>query len=198
MSSQRFSPTQLRLADIIVSTTGAAVSKTIQKGIGASVSHSMLYVGGGEVIEAIGTGVVRRPLQLALAEATLAMGLRRRNLTDEKKAEVIGYAEGFQSQSLPYDKVGAIGSGMNGKRGGLASGVACSLIGVVGCSYSSYKVWRNSHSDQRDTAFFCSELVARCFELADMPIVSGSASFANPRHLRVSDKLYYMGKIIDK
>lgn len=56
------SASTLRPADIIVSTTDAAVSAVIRAGSGSSVSHSMLYIGGGSVVEAVEAGVVRRPL----------------------------------------------------------------------------------------------------------------------------------------
>lgn len=46
----------LRPADIIVSTTNAAVSAVIRAGIGSSVSHSMIYIGGSTVIEAVERG----------------------------------------------------------------------------------------------------------------------------------------------
>lgn len=68
----------LRPADIIVSTTDAAVSAMIRAGSGSSVSHSMLYIGGGAIVEAIDAGVVRRPLADALQGAVLAIALRRR------------------------------------------------------------------------------------------------------------------------
>jgi len=68
----------LRPADIVVSTTDAGVSAVIRASIGASVSHSMIYVGGGFVIEAIENGVTRRPLAAAIELASLAIALRRR------------------------------------------------------------------------------------------------------------------------
>lgn len=56
----------LRPADIIVSTTDAAVSAVIRAGSGSSVSHSMISIGGGAVVEAVDAGVVvRRPRRRA-------------------------------------------------------------------------------------------------------------------------------------
>jgi hypothetical protein len=79
----------LRPADIIVSTTDAAVSAVIRTGIGSSVSHSMIYIGGSTVIEAVERGVLRRPLAEALGGAVLAIALRRRNLTEKQRADVV-------------------------------------------------------------------------------------------------------------
>jgi hypothetical protein len=75
----------LRPADIIVSTTDAGTSAMIRAGIGSSVSHSMIYVGGPFVVEAIESGVEKRPIATALDRAVLAIALRRRNLTDKQR-----------------------------------------------------------------------------------------------------------------
>lgn len=72
----------LRPADIIVSTTNAADSAVIRAGIGSSVSHSMVYVGGGFVIEAVERGVLKNQLTDALNEAVLAIALRRIHTAD--------------------------------------------------------------------------------------------------------------------
>lgn len=71
----------LRPADIIVSTTGAAVSGVIRVGTGSPVSHAALYAGNGEVIEAIGQGVVQRGLDKALADDLLAVAYRAPHMT---------------------------------------------------------------------------------------------------------------------
>jgi hypothetical protein len=99
----------LRPADIIVSTTDAAVSAVIRAGSGSSVSHSMLYIGGGAVVEAVDVGVLRRPLADALQGAVLAIALRRRNLTEKQRTDVLAHAIRFAGSSLPYDTVGAAG-----------------------------------------------------------------------------------------
>ncbi|MGD8912515.1 MAG: hypothetical protein PVJ68_07220 [Candidatus Thiodiazotropha sp.] len=44
----------------------------------------MVYIGNQFVIEAISAGVVKRTLNQALRDATLAIALRRRNLSKEK------------------------------------------------------------------------------------------------------------------
>jgi hypothetical protein len=77
----------LRPADIIVSTTNAGISAVIRAGIGSSVSHSIIYVGGSTVVEAVGAGVVRQRLVDALQGAVLAIALRRRNLTEKQRGD---------------------------------------------------------------------------------------------------------------
>ena len=117
----------LRPADIIVSTTDAAVSAVIRAGSGSSVSHSMLYLGGSTVVEAIDAGVQRRPLADALQGAVLAIALRRRNLTEKQRADVLAHAIRFSAGNLPYDVVGAAGAGTKTGRGGLLAGFGCAI-----------------------------------------------------------------------
>jgi hypothetical protein len=186
----------LRPADIIVSTTNAGVSAVIRAGIGSSVSHSMIYVGGSHVVEAIAAGVTRQPLADALNHAVLAIALRRRNLTAQQRGAVVEHANQFALKSLPYDKIGAAGSGTTTGRGGLLAGFGCS-ISLAFCAIGTAEVRDNAKPANADKAFFCSELVARCFELAGAPVVEGAASFATPRHIRVATTLLYLGKLVD-
>jgi uncharacterized protein YycO len=184
----------LRPADIIVSTTNANVSAVIRAGIGSSVSHSMIYVGGSNVIEAIEAGVVRQPIALSLDHAVLAIALRRRNLTEGQRSAVIANATRFMTR--PYDTLGAAGSGTNTGRGGMLAGFGCS-ISLMLCAAGTAEVANNATPANADKAFFCSELVARCFELAGAPVVEGAASFVTPRHIRMATTLLYLGKLKD-
>jgi hypothetical protein len=184
----------LRPADIIVSTTNARVSAVIRAGIGSSVSHSMIYVGGSNVVEAIDTGVTRQPIVHPLQEAVLAIGLRRRNLTDKQRGDVIKYANQFTTR--PYDFVGAAGSGASVGRGTFLAGVGCALSLRL-CAVGALGVGDNGRPENADSAFFCSELVARCFELAGAPLLEGSPSFTTPRQIRMANTLLYLGKLKD-
>lgn len=57
----------------------------------------------------------------------LAIALRRRNLTEKQRADVLAHATRFAFSSLPYDKVGAAGAGTNTGRGGLLAGFGCAI-----------------------------------------------------------------------
>jgi hypothetical protein len=155
-----------------------------------------LYIGGSEVVEAVGEGVVRRPLEAALRDASLAIALRRRNLTDTQRAAVVAQATQFALKKLPYDKVGAAGAGVNTGRGQALAAFGCA-ISLEFCALGTAGVTNNAKPENADGAFFCSELVARVFELAGAPVVEGSASFAAPRHIRMATSLLYLGKLKD-
>jgi uncharacterized protein YycO len=186
----------LRPADIIVSTTNAAISVVIRAGIGSSISHSMIYIGGGFVVEAVDVGVVRNPLTNALSGAVLAIALRRRNLTEKQRAGVIENALLFKNGNLPYDKIGAAGSGTSTVRGGLLASIACT-ISLDFCPIGIAGVAANAAPANADKAFFCSELVARCFELAGAPVVDAAPSFTTPRQIRMANTLMKVGKLVD-
>lgn len=187
---------QLRTADIIVSTTGASVSGVIRTGTGSSVSHSMLYIGNQFVVEAIASGVVKRPLAQAIKDATLAIALRRRNTTEAIRNAVVQHAERYSRRGLPYDEIGAAGSGTATNRGRMLATIGCSLS-LLACGAGASAIARNASPGQADQAFFCSELVARVFELAGAPITDSSPSFTTPRHVRVSSALLYVGHLKD-
>jgi uncharacterized protein YycO len=185
----------LLLADIIVSTTSAAGSRMIRIATGGSVSHAMLYAGQNTVIEAVETGGVKvSSLDNALKHATLAIALRYPGLSQEKRRQIIANARSFEGRG--YDFVGAGGS-LKGRRGNLIYIGACVIAGALPCIGGRKAIKENATPEHADEKFFCSELVARAFEKAEAPIVDSSPSYANPRMVRYSEKLQYVGHLID-
>jgi uncharacterized protein YycO len=180
---------RLRPADILVTTGRAFVSGVIRVGTGTDYSHTVLYIGKGKVIEAISEGVVERALSLPLAEATLAVALRRRHMTAATKKAVVEHAKRFKGKK--YDYIGAAGAGLSHKRGQLL----CALR-PQSCIPLYLAARHNASDKNKDKKFFCSELAARCFELAGVPITDGDPSFTTPRAVRVSPYLIYVGHLV--
>jgi cell wall-associated NlpC family hydrolase len=139
----------LEMADIIVSTTSQAVSTAIRIGTDASVSHSMVYIGGGMVVEAIGSGVVTRPLGTAVRDAVLAVAYRHPRMTRDK-ALIIRDIAGKQLDR-PYDIPGAAIAGLRG---------ICVLKSVAGSIIGG----------PSPSKFFCSQLVIYAFHQAGVPL----------------------------
>jgi hypothetical protein len=108
-------PSQLRQADIIVSTTRSFISGAIRVSTGTDFSHAMLYIGGNRIIEAIDKGVVERSFGEALRDGSLAVAIRRRGMDRLSKTLVVETAKSFKG--LPYDHAGAVGSGLSHRRG---------------------------------------------------------------------------------
>ena len=190
----------LRKGDIIVSTTDAGISGVIRAGIGADFSHSMLYKGSSIVIEAIADGVVERSWSDASKDATLAIALRRRNMSDSLRDDVVKKAESFKG--LKYDAVGAAGAGINKPRGAALSavlfgGLSIFPLGSTASIITNVAIINNASDSNKDKAFFCSELVARSYQLIGKPLHDGvEPTFMNPREVRMSSKLIYIGHLI--
>jgi hypothetical protein len=192
---------QLLLADVIVTTAKVdVVSTPIRKGTGGSVSHAILYTGNGNVIEAILPGVTWNTWDKAKGTSTLAIALRNPNLkTQQDRQKVLDAAFSFEHR--PYDYVGALGSGVNTKRG-----LTIALAGIAlfplpfiekAKTLTLEQISENANEKVADSAFFCSELVSRAFTIAGFPIVNGRASDQTPRHIRYAPGLQYVGHLLD-
>jgi uncharacterized protein YycO len=189
MSARSIDPSELRPADILVTTGRSFISGAIRTATGSDFSHTVLYIGGKRSIEAIAEGVVERDLSSPLGEASLVVALRRRHMTNSARQVVIQSAKDFTGK--PYDYIGAAGAGFSHRRGKLAFVLAPRASLAL---YFAAKV--NASEKNRDKAFFCSELAARCYELAGLPITDGDPSFTTPRAVRVSPYLLYVGHLV--
>src|SRR5688572_6012988 len=82
----------LGVGDILLSTTGEAISVAIRKLTRSEISHTTLYVGGGQVIEAIGSGVELRSITDAIADDSVVVAVRHPHLTSQEALQVRDYA----------------------------------------------------------------------------------------------------------
>ena len=73
----------LKPGDIILSAANGVTSVGIRLVTLAPVSHASLYVGGGEVAEAVGEGIRRRGMDLFLAEEATAVAFRHPAVNEE-------------------------------------------------------------------------------------------------------------------
>jgi uncharacterized protein YycO len=184
----------LMQADIIVSTTDHAQSRAIRAAIGGVVSHALIYTGQSSIVESITEGVREIPIAKAITEdTTLAIVLRHNGLSQGQRQEIIGAARKFLGR--PYDKIGAAGSGINSTRGALISLAGCGIVGAQVCAGGIAAIRDNARPEKADEAFFCSELVARAFELAGAKLVTTTPSYANPRMIHTSKVLQYVGHL---
>jgi cell wall-associated NlpC family hydrolase len=94
----------LEVADIIVSTTGARITGAIRAGSLSRVSHAMLYIGQGRVVEAIDEGVTIRSLQSAISTGRPAVAYRRNGLSGGGAERVAQWAR--DREDARYDLAG--------------------------------------------------------------------------------------------
>ena len=174
----------LEPADVIVSTGAAAVSRVIRTATGSAVSHAMLYAGNGQIVEAIGDGVTRRPLNSALADATLAVAYRRPQLSASQAHAVVSFVG--RQVGRKYDSTGAAGAGLRNNL------VLCAISGIAACVAAHAGAFESSKK------FFCSELVLEAFRSAGLPLVSHSPSVSVPEDIVTahgSGTLSYVGHL---
>lgn len=183
-------PFALKTADIIVSTTAAADSRAIRVGTSSLFSHAMLYDGAGKVIEAIGEGVVRRPLATELSHATLAVALRRKGMTESLGRKVVLNAVQLMSSAKGYDVPGAIGAGL-ARMTTLCDVHVVLCAGVIAAQAGLFS---------RPNRFYCSQLVTEAFRRAGVPIINRASSASIPQDIiqaRSEGVLEYLGDLVD-
>jgi uncharacterized protein YycO len=182
----------LDVGDVILSTTSDAVSRGIRAASGAQVSHSMLYVGGGQVVEAIGSGVVLRSLADAIGPASVAVAFRHPEITTEKALMVRDFAG--QHLGKEYNYWGIVRQAL------FRLDMAAFCRGKSGEDYDKCRNWVgkvNLGAGGNDT-FFCSQLVLAAFKHAGLPLTSTDAHWESPgdlAELRLSKRLGYVGHL---
>jgi len=185
----------LENADIVLSTTAAFISKAIRKVTDSPVSHAMLYVGDGLIVDATGHGVNVRPLAEALCDASLAVAYRHPAMTPGKAMVVRDFAG--QRLGAKYSVRGIVGQ-LGAK---IDNAVFCDandvhrLTGKGNCQVS---VKRLNMSVASDDQVFCSQLVVEAYQRAGVPLTRTPPSFTSPEELvrlRLADTIRYVGHL---
>ena len=158
----------LQPADIIVSTTTAFNSGAIRIGTRSLVSHAALYAGNGQVIEAIGSGVVQRPIEIALADDALAVAYRSPDLPATMANSIVVYAA--SKRGTPYSVAGALAS---------SNKIGCRVLGP------------------RPSSFFCSQLVIAAYASAGRPLTNAPPQCVTPEDVVTiaEHQLKYIGHL---
>lgn len=187
--------TGLQTADIVVSTTGALVSRAIRSTTRSDVSHALLYVGDGLIVEATGSGVDVRPIGDALIDASLAVAYRHRGITPGKAMIVRDYAG--QRLGSGYSFAGIVG-----QLGALVDrSVFCDendVHRITGRNDCQVTVKRMNMAIASPNRVFCSQLVAEAFSRAGLPLTDQPASHTSPQELvelRLAGKTDYVGHL---
>lgn len=186
--TQILSQNDLQAADIILTAGQDNASLLIRTLTSSKFSHALLYDNDGFVIEAIPTGVIRRPLKDAIAHKSEAKVYRYKELSKEQAAVILTYARGLAKSAHKYDWIGAFAAGVK-KNPALGIGI----VGLKG--YIIIMVGGLNNSEN----FFCSELVIEAYKQANIPIITGRLSSNTPENIvsAVShDILQYVGALM--
>jgi hypothetical protein len=102
--AQMIEPGALRTADIVLSAEGSPLSRGIRFFTLAPVSHAALYVGDGQIAEALGGGVRLRTVEKMLAEESVIAVFRHPHLAEATAQRIAAVARDHVGR--PYDYVG--------------------------------------------------------------------------------------------
>jgi cell wall-associated NlpC family hydrolase len=98
--------------DLILSTTADADGAAIRRVTDSPVSHVAIYIGDGQVIEAIAEGVTIQPLSTALADDYYAAAYRRDGLTAADRDALVRWLR--TQEGRPYGLGGQVSDDTNG------------------------------------------------------------------------------------
>mgnify|MGYP000845700621 FL=1 len=194
-------PSDLRAGDILFSSEGSIRSLGIRVFSNAAVSHSFIYLGDGQIAEAVGSGTRIHPLADALQETNLTVAFRRPDLTAENIQAIIAFAE--EKNGSGYNHLGiALQAPFALARN------ACELPVIPRamrhlCLNALATITVPSLGNKR---LFCSQFVIEAFNRAGKPLTTARPQWVDPSdilHLREDDiatiapvaKLQYIGHL---
>ena len=130
----------------------------------------------------------RRPLRKALENATYGVLYRHKNIAPDYAAWICHYAEEQVRAGKRYDTFGAARSGANSGCFGIF------MLSVPGILIQAADYMKKD--GYHDETFFCSELVVRAFEEADLPIIWSGAHTATPGAIAVSPYIKRIKEVV--
>jgi uncharacterized protein YycO len=184
----------LNKADIIVSTTTARVSSLIRWATDAPVSHASIYTGNNTVIEAVGSGVVETPLEDIINDPETSLAVAFRHPATEPlgwQDRAVNYAGAQLGRKYDFLNVVRQPDFRN----------AAENCNVLFDSDRARRICRATVGPVdllrgADSSFFCSELVARAYEQAGVPLVGNMpAQAVSPADFTLVSTLTYVGHL---
>lgn len=167
-------PAALEIGDIILSTTTQIPSRIIRAGTASPVSHSILYIGDSLVVEAIKEGVVLRPIQQALADASFAVALRYQGLSFQQALKICDFAG--TKIGKPYDYRYGIQQAL------FRLDLLTTCAGKTGDDLRECRQWvgRINMGTGTNDKWFCSELVIASYADAGVPLTTTPPAWNAP------------------
>lgn len=189
----------LRPGDIILTSGSGLTAAGIQLMTLAPVNHAALFIGEGQVVEAVSSGVRVRGLQELLAGQVAVVALRYPGLSAEQAGEIRAYA--LRQVGAPFNLLGMmLHMPLSIQR------TACELpLAPLGARDVCIRTMGNIQQlSPRTSQFFCSQLVLQAFRHAGVPITDADPRIVSPADilhmregdvpsLRVSKRLVHVG-----
>lgn len=178
-------PDDLQIGDILLSADPGVASAGIRLLTTSPVSHAAIYVGDGEVAEALRGGVRLRSMHRVLEEESVIAVFRHPGLDAERALRLAGFAR--DQVGKPYDYFGVM---MHAPFA--LQRRACELPGVPtllreACLSTLATLQLIQGGDDR---FFCSQFVLESYQAAGLPITRARPHWVSPEdimHMRAGD-----------
>lgn len=175
----------LQAGDILLSAANGVSSVGIRLATLAPVSHASLYIGEGEIVEAVGKGVRSRPVADALDEEAVIVVLRHPNLLPEHGAAIRRFAK--ENVGKPYDHLGIMLQAPFSLERRLCELPLLPEIVRNACLHGIARIQLGTPDNER---FFCSQLVLEAYRQAGLPLTSADPRWVSPSdilHMREGD-----------
>jgi hypothetical protein len=175
----------LQPGDILLSAAPGIASAGIRLFTISPVSHAAIYVGDGEVAEALRGGVRLRRIEAMLAEESVVAAFRHPTLDDDGALRVSRHARASVGKS--YDYVGVLMHAPFALQRRV-----CELPGVPAvlreACFSTLATFQLVHGG--DDRFFCSQFVLESYRAVGLPITRARPHWVSPEdimHMRAGD-----------
>lgn len=178
---------QLLPGDILLSSTTGVTSLGIRLFSLTGVSHASVYLGNGEVAEAVGDGVQIISLEEALTHSNSMVSLRNPKFDNMQAEKLRIFSQNNRGKKYNYKGIVIIAPYTLTRR-------ICDLPVFYGkgrstCFDTLATVQIGNNTDPQET-FFCSQFVIEAFNYAGSPITTSNALWISPAdllHMREGD-----------
>ncbi|MEZ0609600.1 YiiX/YebB-like N1pC/P60 family cysteine hydrolase [Fibrella sp. WM1] len=184
VGGRSIAPSALNPGDLIISTTrDDRISRAIRSVTGSEVSHVSIYVGDGpggipQIIHATEAGVEQWPLSDLLDGSTLAVAYRHPQMTAVNAAKVITFLNSALRTPHAFDYWGMIQAAPSQ----LLATYCDSLPGPLRTACLQHARQLRPGTDENNQ-FFCSELVFKALQAAQLSISTVQPSWSSPQEV---------------
>ena len=182
---RRIGPEALRTGDLLLSSANELTSVGIRLLSVTPVSHAALYVGEGQVVEAVGSGVRVRSAADFVAEEATIVAFRHPALNDAQAQAVRDYA--LAQVGKKYNTLGVLLQAPF-----TLQRQTCELPVVPGLvrDFCIRGLAAIQLGAARNDRFFCSQLVLQAYQQAQLPLTTADPLLVSPAdllHMREGD-----------
>lgn len=166
----------LQVGDILLSRASGIVSRGIRTISDSPVSHAALYIGDGQVVEALADGVVLNQLAGSVASNEVVVAFRYPGMTQEQGLRVRDFAG--QNLGARYNYFGVVRQAPFSVDRRICERLPAALR--QRCTAGMARIYLGRGDS--DT-FFCSQLVVAAFQHAGVPLTSADPRWVSPGDL---------------